>query len=100
MNTILTFPRMGEYFLKRRTSSPISSKLTMLLRHPHGPLLIGGLLADSPFAWSQISPVQLTTCASPAQTCMILSAQAPPVPPAYQDLYKTLSTQIASSMRW
>jgi len=143
-------------------------KRTMLLRLPHGLLLIAGLLAYSPFAWSQISLVQVTACASPATTCTIpatgsghlivvgwsstfgstpsitsitdnagntyfeagnarsvnsssdkgdiwyaynsnagattllifsagsLSAQALPVPAPYQDLYNTLSTQIAS----
>ena len=64
----------------RRTSSPMRAKLTILLRLPHGLLLIAGLLAYSPVAWSQISLVQV----------------APPVPAAYQDLYSALSTQVAS----
>jgi hypothetical protein len=65
---------MGEYFWMGGTSNPMRTKLTMLFRLPHGPILIAGLLAYSPFAWSHRSLTQLTTCASPATTCTIPAA--------------------------
>jgi hypothetical protein len=92
------------------------STLTMLLRLPQSLPLVAGLMVCSPFAWPQISLVQLTTCASPATTRTIpasgsghlivagwsstfeAGATTLPIPlgASFQDLYNTLRTQTAS----